>query len=83
MADFATHMLTAVGVTAAITFALALLLLIAEALIADYGEVRITVNDDRELLVRGGGPLLASLKSGSIFIPSACGGRGSCGLCKR
>ena len=43
---------------------------------------RVTVNDDREFVVEGGGKLLDALMREEIFIPSACGGRGSCGLCK-
>ena len=74
--------LTAVAVICAINTALAILLLIAEALIVDTGECRITINGEKELTVNGGRSLLATLKDEKIFIPSACGGRGSCGLCK-
>ncbi|MHC4916169.1 MAG: FAD-binding oxidoreductase, partial [Planctomycetota bacterium] len=41
-----------------------------------------TVNGEKELSMEGGKPLLAALKEREVFIPSACGGRGSCGLCK-
>jgi Na+-transporting NADH:ubiquinone oxidoreductase subunit F len=82
MPDFAVQLLIAVGVAGAVTVALALLLVIADATIANYGQVTITVNDGNEYLVEGGRPLLATLKDERIFIPSACGGRGSCGLCK-
>jgi len=61
---------------------LAVLMVIADATIANYGEVKITINDDKEMTVDGGKPLLGSLMGQKIFIPSACGGRGSCGLCK-
>src|SRR5690554_513201 len=61
---------------------LAFLLTIAEGYIANYGECQITINDDRELTLEGGSSLLNSLMSKEIFIPSACGGRGSCGYCK-
>ena len=76
------ELLIAVGVMCAINTVLAILLVIADALIADYGECGITVNDDKKLTVTGGRSLLNSLKEHQIFIPSACGGRGSCGLCK-
>ena len=62
--------------------ALALLMVVCDAVIANYGECSITVNDEKPLRVQGGRPLLATLKEQDIFIPSACGGRGSCGLCK-
>lgn len=74
--------LIAIGVTTAITGILAIIMVIADATIANYGEVKITINDDKELVVEGGKSLLSSLMSEDIFIPSACGGRGSCGLCK-
>jgi Na+-transporting NADH:ubiquinone oxidoreductase subunit F len=61
---------------------LAVIMVIADNTIADYGEVKITVNNDEELKVEGGKPLLKTLMEEDIFIPSACGGRGSCGLCK-
>jgi len=61
---------------------LAIILVIADSTIANYGEVKITINDDTEVKVQGGRPLLASLMEQKVFIPSACGGKGSCGLCK-
>jgi len=74
--------LIGVGVVCGITTFLALLVTLAEAFIANYGEVKITINKEKEITVEGGKPLLTSLKEKQIFIPSACGGRGSCGLCK-
>lgn len=74
--------LLGVGAATALTTLLAVLIVLAEAWIADYGEVEITINDDKKLTVEGGKPLLATLKEQEVFIPSACGGRGSCGLCK-
>ena len=70
------------GVMCAINGALAVLMVLADATIANYGRVKLTVNGKRTLDVEGGRPLLATLKDEQIFIPSACGGRGSCGLCK-
>ena len=61
---------------------LALALVVAERYIADYGECKITLNDKREITVEGGKPLLSLLREEKIFIPSACGGRGTCGVCK-
>lgn len=65
-----------------ITTLLAILMVLADATIANYGECKITINDEKELVVDGGRNLLSTLKDEEIFIPSACGGRGSCGLCK-
>ena len=61
---------------------LAVLLLIAERYLANYGQCRIDINEgERELEVKGGQTLLNSLMSEGIFIPSACGGRGTCAYC--
>ncbi len=65
-----------------ITTLLAVLMVIADATIANYGRCKITINDEKELTVEGGRNLLSTLKDEEVFIPSACGGRGSCGLCK-
>lgn len=74
---------TGIATAAAIAAALAVLLAIADATIANYGEVKISINGgSKELTVDGGRPLLSTLGAEGIFIPSACGGRGSCGLCK-
>jgi len=67
---------------AGLATALALLILIAERYLMDYGEVELTINDDRKHRVKGGSTLLNTLKSESIFIPSACGGRATCAYCK-
>ncbi|SET62105.1 Na+-transporting NADH:ubiquinone oxidoreductase subunit F [Natronincola peptidivorans] len=61
---------------------LAFLLTFADAYIADYGECKIIVNKDEELVVEGGSSLLSSLTEHDIYLPSACGGKGSCGYCK-
>lgn len=75
--------ITAVGVLCVICGVLAALLVLADRFVNDYGECRIRINGgDRELVVAGGESLLGTLGRESLFIPSACGGRGSCGLCK-
>jgi Na+-transporting NADH:ubiquinone oxidoreductase subunit F len=61
---------------------LALILSIAENYIANYGECTININNNKELTIEGGNSLLTTLITEEIFIPSACGGRGSCGYCK-
>ena len=77
-----TTFLVSLGIMSAISLVLALLMVIADATIGNYGEVKITINEDKELTVKGGQPLLKALNGEGVFIPSACGGRGSCGLCK-
>ena len=71
-----------VGAVCGISTFLAVLMVVADATIANYGEVKISVNDEKEYVVQGGKPLLVALRDQQLFIPSACGGRGSCGLCK-
>jgi len=73
-----------VGIVVAIGALLAVLLELADRFIANYGECRIVINEseDKSITVDGGGNLLGALVDRKIFIPSACGGRGSCGLCK-
>lgn len=74
--------LVSVGVVCGIATALSTMIVIADFTIGNYGNVKITINDEEELVVEGGKPLLKTLMEEKIFIPSACGGRGSCGLCK-
>lgn len=71
-----------IAIISGIAVFLAILMVIADATIGNYGEKKLTINKDKELIVDGGQPLLNALKSEGIFIPSACGARGSCGLCK-
>ena len=65
-----------------ITGLLALLLSVANRTIANYGEKKIEINKEKTLTVDGGDTLLSALVEQKIFIPSACGGKGSCGYCK-
>ncbi len=60
----------------------ALLLTIADRTIGNYGEVQLTINNDKQFTVEGGSSLLSTLIEQKIFIPSACGGKGTCGYCK-
>ncbi len=70
-------------IVSGISGVLALLLVLADWLIANYGECEIDINDGKKKLkVEGGSSLLSLLGDNNLFIPSACGGRGSCGFCK-
>lgn len=70
-------------VISSIGASLALLLVISERFIADYGECKIGINEgQREFVTKGGKDLLGALVAEKLFIPSACGGRGTCGFCK-
>ncbi len=62
---------------------LVLALLFARSRLVASGEVQILVNDDPSQVIRtrAGGTLLETLSNEQIFVPSACGGKGSCGVC--
>lgn len=59
-----------------------LLVAAVDGVVNNYGIQPITINSKKVLQVKGGSPLLQTLSEQGIFIPSACGGRGSCGACK-
>lgn len=61
---------------------LAFFLELASRYLGDYGEKRVIINNEKELDVTGGRSLLATLKEEKIYIPSACGGKGTCAYCK-
>jgi Na+-transporting NADH:ubiquinone oxidoreductase subunit F len=59
-------------------------LLAAKRKLVAAGDVSIVINDDASnaLRVAAGGTLLGALAERRIFIPSACGGKGACGVCE-
>ena len=65
-----------------IVLALALLILAVRTRLTPDGEARLTVNETKTSLVGIGGKLLAALDDMDIHLPSACGGRGTCGQCR-
>lgn len=71
-----------IGVFLAIILLLVGLLLYAKKKLAPQGEVKITINEEKEISVNQGSSLLVTLANEKIFLPSACGGGGTCGTCK-
>ena len=66
-----------------VTLFLVGLLLFAKAKLTPSGTVKININNgSKELEVTPGSSLLSTLANEKIFLPSACGGKGSCGQCK-
>ncbi len=57
-------------------------LVIVRKKLAPQGKVKININDEKEIEVEPGNSLLATLANEQIFLPSACGGGGSCGMCR-
>lgn len=58
------------------------LILLFEKLVGAGAERTITINEDTLIPVVGGDTALNTLTENKIFLPSACGGKGSCGTCK-
>lgn len=77
------QVLISTGFLVGIGLLLSALLVIAEKKILNFGPCTIDINNgQKKLQVNGGASLLSILARESIFIPSACGGRGSCAYCK-
>ncbi|MFO7973734.1 MAG: NADH:ubiquinone reductase (Na(+)-transporting) subunit F [Candidatus Hydrogenedentota bacterium] len=67
-----------------VILSLVVILMFAKSKLVSSGEVSVEINDDPEktLQVQAGNSLLATLANEHIYIPSACGGKGTCGVCK-
>ena len=67
-----------------IVLSLVILILYAKSKLIATGNVHITINNDpdKSLEIPVGGKLLNALAEQKIFVPSACGGKGTCGECK-
>ncbi|MBT4526640.1 MAG: NADH:ubiquinone reductase (Na(+)-transporting) subunit F [Deltaproteobacteria bacterium] len=68
----------------AIVLSLVIIILFAKSMLVASGDIKIDINDDPEnaLVTAAGGKLLNTLATQKIFLPSACGGGGTCGQCK-
>ncbi|WP_448569690.1 NADH:ubiquinone reductase (Na(+)-transporting) subunit F [Thalassotalea ganghwensis] len=73
-----------VGMFTAIVLALVLVILFAKSKLVASGDVTISINGDPDKAVTtsAGGKLLGVLADKGIFVPSACGGGGTCGQCR-
>lgn len=66
-----------------ITLLLVGMLLYAKAKLTPKGEIKVDINHgEREVVTQPGSTLLSVLGEQKIFLPSACGGKGSCGMCR-
>lgn len=75
--------LVSILVFAGVLVALAAFLVMAERLLLDYGACEVSINaGERVFEAEGGQTLLEALNAEEIYIPSACGGQGTCGYCK-
>lgn len=78
---------TSIIITSVIVFLIAVLipvaiLVIVRKRLTPQGKVNININDEKSFEVEPGSSLLATLANEQIFLPSACGGGGNCGMCK-
>ena len=71
-----------VGIFLVITLLLVIILLVAKKYLVSSGNVTVTINNDKKVEVAAGQPLLSTMAASNVFLPSACGGNGSCGQCR-
>lgn len=71
-----------VGIFLVMTLLLVIILLVAKKYLVSSGNVTVTINNDKKVEVASGVPLLSAMATKNVFLPSACGGKGSCGQCK-
>jgi Na+-transporting NADH:ubiquinone oxidoreductase subunit F len=71
-----------IGVFLVIVLVLVIILLIAKKYLSPSGKVTVTINGKTKLSVDQGSSLLSTLAENNVYLPSACGGKGSCGQCK-
>ena len=71
-----------VGMFTAIVLALVAIILLARSRLVSTGDISILVNGEKTITVPAGGKLLQTLSEADLFLPSACGGGGTCAQCK-
>ena len=77
-----TFILYSIAVFLIIVLVLVIILLVAKKYLSPSGNVTITINGKDKLEVEQGSSLLSTLAAHDVYLPSACGGKGSCGQCK-
>ena len=84
MSDFAITVLLAVTVFTSVILLLVIVLNVLSNFLLPQGEVDIIINDDpsKSLKVQTGSTVLSALSSQNVYLPSACGGQGTCAQCK-
>jgi Na+-transporting NADH:ubiquinone oxidoreductase subunit F len=72
----------AVAVFTGIVVSLSAVILLARTRLVETGVVQMIVNDDRDFQVPAGTKLLTALSNVGLYLPSGCGGKGTCGQCR-
>lgn len=65
-----------------VTLLLVILLLVVKEKLTPEGQVKITINGEKEMMTERGSTILSKLGENQVYLPSACGGGGSCGMCR-
>jgi len=76
------EVLLGVGLFTAVVLILVFVILVARSKLVSTGNIKIMVNDELELAIPVGGKLMQGLADADLFVPSACGGGGTCGQCR-
>ena len=76
------YILSSIGVFLVVIIVLVVVLLVAKKYLSPSGKVKLTVNGDTVLEVEQGNSVMNTLNENGIYLPSACGGKASCGQCK-
>lgn len=76
------EVLLGVGLFTAVVLILVFVILAARSKLVSVGNVTVTVNDELELAIPVGSKLMQGLADSDLFVPSACGGGGTCGQCR-
>ncbi|KGF35841.1 NADH:ubiquinone reductase (Na(+)-transporting) subunit F [Hoylesella buccalis] len=74
--------LQSIAVFLTVILLLVIILLVAKKYLSPSGNVNIIINEDKTLSVPQGASIMSTLTQNGIYLPSACGGKGSCGQCK-
>jgi Na+-transporting NADH:ubiquinone oxidoreductase subunit F len=77
-----TTIIFGVGMFTAIVLLLVFMILAARSRLVSSGEVHILINGEKTITVPAGGKLLQTLSEAQLFLPSACGGGGTCAQCR-
>ena len=78
--------MTMIGISIAVflvsILVMVIILLVAKRYLSPSGPVKVTLNGEKTMEVASGGTLLGTMAVEGVFLPSACGGKGSCGQCR-
>jgi Na+-transporting NADH:ubiquinone oxidoreductase subunit F len=77
-----TEIILGVGMFTVVILALVAFILAARSKLVASGDVNIEINGEKTITVPAGDKLLQTLSNAGLFLPSACGGGGSCAQCK-